>query len=149
MFPLHPLIELNYVLNVVLVFMFVFNLHLLLTILSLSQVRFLLFDFMIIILMNMFSRHLGEKIQFQKNGEKLHGLNHNFLILTPPPPPPPPPPKQSELEVRKIIHLQNLANQLPDGFIDSTKVTKSHIPAPNILARIEIPMGKLKYGMVN
>ena len=36
MFPLHPFSELNKVLNVVLVFLFVFNLHLLLTILSLS-----------------------------------------------------------------------------------------------------------------
>ena len=47
--------------------------------------------------------------------------------------------KQSELEVQKIIHLQGLVNQLPDAFIDSTKVTKSHIMAANIPARIEIP----------
>ena len=60
-----------------------------------------------------------------------------------------PPTKQSELEVQKIIHLQDLANRLPDAFIDSTKVTKSHIPAANIPARIEIPMEKLKYSMAN
>ena len=47
--------------------------------------------------------------------------------------------KQSELEVQKKIHLQGLANQLPNAFIDSTKVTKSHIPTANIPARIEIP----------
>ena len=27
-----------------------------------------------------------------------------------------------------IIYLQNLANQLPDAFVDTKKVTKSHIP---------------------
>ena len=36
-----------------------------------------------------------------------------------------------------------------DAFIDSTKVTKSHIQTANIPARIEIPMGKLKYSMAN
>ena len=34
---------------------------------------------------------------------------------------------QCELEVQRIIHFQNLANQLPDAFIDTKKVTKSHI----------------------
>ena len=34
---------------------------------------------------------------------------------------------QYELEVQRIIHLQNLANQLPDAFIDTKKVIKSHI----------------------
>ena len=62
---------------------------------------------------------------------------------------PPPPPKQSELKFQKIIHLQNLAKLLLDAFINSTKVTKSHIPAANIPARIEIPMGKLKYSVAN
>ena len=31
---------------------------------------------------------------------------------------------QCELEVQRIIHLQNLANQLPDTFVDAKKVTK-------------------------
>ena len=31
---------------------------------------------------------------------------------------------QCELEVQRIIHLRNLANQLPDAFIDTKKVTK-------------------------
>ena len=35
--------------------------------------------------------------------------------------------KQRELQVQRIIHLQKLANQLPDAFIDIKKVTKSHI----------------------
>ena len=51
--------------------------------------------------------------------------------------------------VQKIIHLQNLANRLYDAFIDSTKVTKSHILATNISAQIEILMGKLKYSVTN
>ena len=34
---------------------------------------------------------------------------------------------QCELEVQRIIHFQNLTNQLPDTFIDIKKVTKSHI----------------------
>ena len=38
---------------------------------------------------------------------------------------------------------------MPDAFIDSKKVTKSHILAVNIPARIEIPMGKLKYSVAN
>ena len=50
-----------------------------------------------------------------------------------------PPTKQSELEVRRIMHLQNIANQLPDAFADTKMVTKSHIPAANTPARIEIP----------
>ena len=57
--------------------------------------------------------------------------------------------KQYELEVQKIIHLQGLANQLPDAFIDSTKLTKSHIPTANIPARTEIPTGKLQSSMTN
>ncbi|RVW93168.1 Retrovirus-related Pol polyprotein from transposon TNT 1-94 [Vitis vinifera] len=50
---------------------------------------------------------------------------------------------QCELEVQRIIHLQNLANQLPDAFIDTKKVTKSHIPAANTPARIDVPIGQL------
>ncbi|XP_056844750.1 retrovirus-related Pol polyprotein from transposon TNT 1-94 isoform X2 [Raphanus sativus] len=54
-----------------------------------------------------------------------------------------PPTKQSELEVRRIMQLQNIASQLPDAFADTKMVTKSHIPAVNTPARIEIPQ---KYG---
>ena len=38
---------------------------------------------------------------------------------------------------------------MPDAFIDSTKVTKSHIPAANIPAMIEIPTEKLQSSMTN
>ena len=49
----------------------------------------------------------------------------------------------SELEVQRIIHLQKLANQLPDAFIDTKKVTKSHVPAANTPTRIDVLEGKL------
>ena len=48
--------------------------------------------------------------------------------------------KQSELEVQRIIHLQGLADQLPNAFTDLNKVLKSHIPAINALTHIEIPI---------
>ena len=47
---------------------------------------------------------------------------------------------QCELEVQRIIHLKNLANQLPDAFIDTKKVAKSHIPTANTPARIDVPV---------
>ena len=34
--------------------------------------------------------------------------------------------------------MQRIANELPDAFIDTKRVTKSHIPALNALARIDI-----------
>ena len=51
---------------------------------------------------------------------------------------------QNELEVQRIIHLQNLAKQLPDAFTDTKKVTKSHVPAANTLSRIDVPEGQLE-----
>ena len=50
---------------------------------------------------------------------------------------------QSELEVQRIIHLQNLANQLLDTLADTKKVTKSHVPAANTPARIDVLEGQL------
>ena len=49
--------------------------------------------------------------------------------------------KQSELEVQRIIHFQDLADQLPDVFTYPNKVLKSHIPAVNAPSHIEIPIG--------
>ena len=49
--------------------------------------------------------------------------------------------KQYELEVQRIIHLQDLADQLPYAFTDPNKVLKSHIPAVNVPAHVEIPIG--------
>ena len=46
---------------------------------------------------------------------------------------------QCELKVQKITLLQNLANQLPDAFIDTKKVKKSHISTAKTPVRIDIP----------
>ena len=43
-----------------------------------------------------------------------------------------------------IIHLQNLANQLQDAFIDIKKVTKLHILAANALTWIDVLEGQLE-----
>ena len=51
---------------------------------------------------------------------------------------------QCELEAQRIIHLQNLANQLPDAFIDTKKVTKSHISTTNTQVRIDVLKGQLE-----
>ena len=50
--------------------------------------------------------------------------------------------KECELNVQKIIHLQRLANQLPDAFIDSKKVIKSHVPAANAPIKVDVPVGQ-------
>jgi hypothetical protein len=47
--------------------------------------------------------------------------------------------KESELQVQKIINLQNAANTLPDSFTMSKSVTKSYIPARDVPERIELP----------
>ena len=49
---------------------------------------------------------------------------------------------QYELEVQRIIHLQNLANQLSYAFVDTKKVTKSYILTKNALARVDVPNGQ-------
>ncbi|WCJ40739.1 hypothetical protein M5689_021647 [Euphorbia peplus] len=52
--------------------------------------------------------------------------------------------KEYEPEVQNIIHLENLANQLPDAFSDPKRVTKSHVPAVNAPNIIEVPAGQLQ-----
>uniref|UniRef100_A0A0D3AG86 Uncharacterized protein n=1 Tax=Brassica oleracea var. oleracea TaxID=109376 RepID=A0A0D3AG86_BRAOL len=46
------------------------------------------------------------------------------------------------MEVQKIIHLQKLANQLPDSFADPNRVKKSYIPACNAPIRIDVQKGQ-------
>jgi hypothetical protein len=48
--------------------------------------------------------------------------------------------KDTELEVQRIINLQQLTNNLPDAFTDIREVSKSYIPAANALERVEIPL---------
>ncbi|CAM8902209.1 unnamed protein product [Rhodiola kirilowii] len=50
--------------------------------------------------------------------------------------------KDCERQVEKILHLQEIANRLPDAFTDTKRVTKSHIPAVNAPVQIEIPKEK-------
>ncbi|KAL1148544.1 hypothetical protein V6Z11_A10G132800 [Gossypium hirsutum] len=75
----------------------------------------------------------GEKIQLVKeitwNGSSLSQLD--------------PRTSQCEQEVQRIIHLQNIANQLPDSFTDLKRITKSHIPAENAPIRIDIPLRQI------
>ena len=52
--------------------------------------------------------------------------------------------RQCELEVQRIIHLQGLANQLSDAFIDIKKVTKSHVPIVNAPTYIDVTEGQLE-----
>ena len=46
-----------------------------------------------------------------------------------------------EQEVQKIIHLQKIANQMPDAFTDLKRITKSHILVENVPIRIDVPKG--------
>ncbi|KAJ9539390.1 hypothetical protein OSB04_032123 [Centaurea solstitialis] len=46
---------------------------------------------------------------------------------------------QCESEVKRILNLQNVADSIPDAFTDIAKVTRSHIPAANVPARLEVP----------
>ncbi|KAJ9544626.1 hypothetical protein OSB04_024333 [Centaurea solstitialis] len=49
--------------------------------------------------------------------------------------------KQCEMEVLKIMHLQEIANQLPDAFTDTKRVTKSYIPASKTRLKHGRPLG--------
>ena len=42
-----------------------------------------------------------------------------------------------EREVERILHLNQLADRLPDSFNNAANVTKSHIPTVNVHARLE------------
>ena len=75
---------------------------------------------------------MKRKVEFSWNGSSLSHYD--------------PRTNQCELEVQRMINLQKITNQLPDAFIDTKKVTRSHIPAANTLARIIVPEGQ--YGDV-
>ena len=55
---------------------------------------------------------------------------------------------QCENEVRRIVSLEEIVNRLPDAFYDAAKVTKSHVPAMNALARINVPVGPSQYNSI-
>ncbi|BBH05089.1 Disease resistance protein CC-NBS-LRR class family [Prunus dulcis] len=84
----------------------------------------------------------GEKSVSKEQGklipEKRHELSWNVSTLSHLDPHT----AQCENEVRRIVHLQSIANQMPDAFNDAAKVTKSHIPAANAPARIDVHDGQ-------
>jgi hypothetical protein len=47
--------------------------------------------------------------------------------------------QETELQVQKIINLQNVVNNLPDAFTDYNGVIKSWNPTVNAPERVEIP----------
>nr|GEZ25843.1 putative copia-like polyprotein [Tanacetum cinerariifolium] len=47
--------------------------------------------------------------------------------------------KQSKTEVKKIMHMQEITNQLPDAFTYTKRMTKSYILVVNAPARVKIP----------
>ena len=47
------------------------------------------------------------------------------------------------------MHLQAIANQLPDAFVDTKRVTKLYIPAVNAPARVEVPKGQSENKVTN
>jgi hypothetical protein len=47
--------------------------------------------------------------------------------------------QECEREVERILHLNQLADRLPDSFNNAANVTKSHIHAANASARLERP----------
>ena len=56
--------------------------------------------------------------------------------------------RQCELEVKKIVHLQSVANQMLDAFTDTKKVIKSYISAANTPSKIEIPIQQVVESML-
>ncbi|XP_049390283.1 uncharacterized protein LOC125854750 [Solanum stenotomum] len=50
---------------------------------------------------------------------------------------------QCEQEVKKIIYLQNAANQLPYAFTNLPRVTKSYIPTANAPVQVDVPVGQI------
>jgi len=51
--------------------------------------------------------------------------------------------------MQKIIHLQEIVNQLSDVFTDTKRVIKSYIPAVNALPQIEISKGQSENEVIN
>ena len=64
----------------------------------------------------------ASKEEKQKNVNILSWRENDLTHLDPRTP-------ECEKEVQRIIHLQEIANRLPDAFNDVGKVTKSYIPA--------------------
>lgn len=77
----------------------------------------------------LFWRDIFSLLGDEKPPEIMHGFSYKFCTLshldlcT----------NQCENKEGKISHLEQIANQLPDAFVDVAKVTETHIPAANTL----------------
>jgi hypothetical protein len=89
----------------------------------------------IAILMKTYSHHYGKEKSLPEAGQEITWNNSTLSHFDPRT-------NECELEVQKIIHLQSIANQLPDAFTDNKKIVKSHILAANTPAKIEVPVGQ-------
>ena len=63
----------------------------------------------------------------------------NFNALSTPNMFPDPRTQECEREVERILHLNQLADRLPDSFNNAAKMTKSHIHVVNVSAHLERP----------
>ena len=46
---------------------------------------------------------------------------------------------QSGIEVQRILDLQSITQGMPDAFTDLAHITRSHIPAANKPAKMDVP----------
>ncbi|CAL9021210.1 unnamed protein product, partial [Prunus brigantina] len=77
----------------------------------------------------------GEKVPLPEEGREFTWNASSLFHLDPHT-------NQIEREVQRVIHLQSIANELPDAFTNTKKVTKSHIPAINTPGQIDVPEGQ-------
>jgi hypothetical protein len=96
---------------------------------------FLMHVLKIVILMKTHSHHYRKKSRFQKNEQEITWNNSTLSHFDPRI-------NECELEVQRIINLQSIANQLPDAITNNKKIVKSHNPAANTPAKIEVPVGQ-------
>ena len=90
-------------------------------------------DLPIVTLMNLFSNIGGRQSKQLEKDISWNELSLSNLD---------PHTKECELEVQKIIHLQGLANQLPNVFTDPKRVTKSYVSTANAPIRINVSVGQ-------
>jgi hypothetical protein len=76
---------------------------------------------------------LGGDNKFITNGREINWDDKSILSSDPRT-------KEIELQVQKIIELQQIASNLPDAFTDYKGVTKSLNPAANAPCRLEVPI---------
>jgi hypothetical protein len=76
---------------------------------------------------------LGRDNKFINDGQEINWDDKSILSFDPHT-------KETELQVHKIIELQQIASNLSNAFTDYKCVTKSLNPAVNVPYRVEIPI---------